>query len=123
MKLKAVFLGLSVSLICGCAVNDIPQPLSQESVTRAKVKPELDYSNETPDCKTAALRIAENIEIGMTLSDVQRLVGKPKWKLPGSWWWSSSLSETGRPNIRYPIGPGTRDVVITGLSSEFGECT
>jgi len=51
------------------------------------VKPDIDYSGETPGCMVAAQRLVDNVEVGMTLKDVTRLVGKPRYKITGSWWW------------------------------------
>ena len=65
------------------------------------VKPEIDYSSEYPSCIVAAQRLADNVEVGMSLKDVRRLVGQPRWMIPGSWWWSKSFSNAGKPRVRF----------------------
>lgn len=92
------------------------------AVERPTIKPELDFSDEKPDCTTAGARLAEHIEIGMTLDDVIRLVGKPSLKLPGFWWWSGTVSKEGRPMVKFPIGRSQGDVVITELRSDTSSC-
>lgn len=88
----------------------------------AKVKPELDFSAELPGCVTAGERLAENIQVGMTLNEVLRLVGRPKFKLPGSWWWSSSFSENGIPVVKFQLGPGSGSTPVTSFLSDTENC-
>ena len=87
----------------------------------ATIDPSLDYSGEVPDCKTAAQRIADNVQIGMRLADVRRVVGRPKIVFPGSWWWSDGFSLGGRPNVRF--SPGVSEAVeVSAVSIESSSC-
>lgn len=86
------------------------------------LKPEIDYAAEYPDCMTAGKRLAENIEIGMTLNEVTRLVGKPRWKVPGSWWWSKSFSKEGKPLVRFAFQKGREDTRVTAIETDTSRC-
>ena len=92
-----------------------------EAIMIADIDPNLDYSSEVPDCKTAAQRIADNVQVGMILADVKRVVGRPKFVFPGTWWWTEGFSVTGRPNVRFSPG-GNDDVPITSFSTESSGC-
>ena len=96
-----------------------PQPATPQLVN---VKPELDYSRESPDCITAAQRLADNVQVGMTLSEVTRLVGQPKLRVTGSWRWSKSFSRRGNPLVRFAFLPGRAHTVITGVVSDSSNC-
>jgi len=86
-------------------------------------KPELDYSSESPGCKVAAQRIADNIQVGMTLADVRRLVGKPRTVIPGSWTWTRSLSfGDSVPGVKYGIISTGSDAEITSFTSDSSGC-
>ena len=87
----------------------------------AGFKPDLDYSSEVPDCRTAAQRIEDNVQIGMRLADVRRVVGRPKFVFPGSWWWTSGFSLGGLPNVRFAPGL-SEDVPVTGVSIDTSSC-
>lgn len=119
-------LTLVLIAVSGCSLipnaADEPVPPAGSAKMVALVAPELDYSDETPDCVTAGQRIAAHIEVGMTLEDVRRLVGNPRWDLPGQWWWSASFSETGRPRIKFPFGRGLPDVKVTGVQADTDRC-
>lgn len=93
------------------------------AIPAVKVKPDLDYSEELPDCVTAGERLAENIQVGMTLDEVIRLVGKPRYKLPGSWWWSASFSEKGVPVVKFRIGAGIGTKPITSFLADTEDCS
>jgi hypothetical protein len=86
------------------------------------VKPELDYSKEYPSCTVAGQRLAENVEVGMTLKDVVRLVGQPRLKVTGSWWWSKSFSQSGKPRVRFGLHRGRDDTIITAISTDVSRC-
>ena len=128
MTIKKIFtMVASVSLLAGCATmesmlgnsgnktDEFPTPV-------VTVKPEIDFSAETPACTVAGQRLAENVEVGMTLKDVTRLVGKPKWKITGSWWWSKSFSKRGKPVVRFGLQRGRDDTIITGISTDTSGC-
>jgi len=91
------------------------------SVMVASIDHSLDYSGEVPDCKTAAQRIADNVQIGMRLAEVRRVVGRPKIVFPGSWWWSEGFSLGGRPNVRFSPGL-SEDVEVSAVSIESSSC-
>lgn len=86
------------------------------------VKPELDYSSDAPDCKMAAQRITDNLQVGMTLGEVKRLVGQPRVILPGSWYWTPGFNNEGYPAVRYPFGPAEDNVRITSFSADTSRC-
>ena len=86
------------------------------------VKPELDYSSEYPSCVVAAQRLADNVEVGMSLKDVRRLVGQPRWMIPGSWWWSKSFSSAGKPRVRFGYERGRDHTAITGIDTDSSRC-
>ncbi|OED44487.1 hypothetical protein AB833_01555 [Chromatiales bacterium (ex Bugula neritina AB1)] len=90
---------------------------AREKIDGSKVKPELDYSKESPDCVTAGQRIADNLQVGMSQKDVLRLVGKPKFRLPGNWWWSFSFDKTGKPIVFFnPLGDVVNPDVVKIVS-------
>ncbi len=86
------------------------------------VKPEIDYSGEYPSCSEAGKRLAENVEVGMTLKDATRLVGQAKWRIPGSWWWSKSFTKDGKPLVRFALQQGRDDTVITAIVTDTHRC-
>ena len=86
------------------------------------VKPELDYSSEYPSCIVAAQRLADNVEVGMSLKDVRRLVGQPRWMIPGSWWWSKSFSSAGKPRVRFGYERGRDHTAITAIDTDSSRC-
>jgi len=87
----------------------------------ASIDPNLDYSGEVPDCRTAAQRIEDNVQIGMSLADVRRVVGRPRVVFPGSWWWSDGLSLGGRPSVRFTPGL-SENVAVSSVSIESSSC-
>ena len=88
----------------------------------ARVKPAIDYSKDSPDCKTAGQRIAENIEVGMRQKDVVRLVGKPQWNLPGSWWWSASFDKSGKPTVLFNVLDDPANPRVSNFISDTSGC-
>ncbi len=113
---------LSVILVAGCTFT-LPTDEGVEVVPFNTIKPELDYSAESPDCELAAQRIKDNLVVGMTLADVKRLVGQPRLIMPGSWWWTAGFSKsTGKPRVSYPLGPSADDVPITSFRSNTDGC-
>lgn len=125
---KILVAGVAVSMLTGCATiesmlgksadkdaDEFPTPV-------LTIKPEIDFSAETPSCIVAGQRLAEHVEVGMTLKDVARLVGKPRWQITGSWWWSKSFSKKGKPQVRFGLQRGRDDTVITGVSSDTSRC-
>lgn len=87
-----------------------------------KLKPEIDYSNESPGCELAADRLSENVQVGMTLGEVRRLVGKPRVILPGRWFWTRGIGFGGRPMVSYGFGPADSSVRITAFSTDIFGC-
>ncbi len=119
-------MGLStmVGLSSGCSYT-FSAADKIEVVPVSALKPEIDYSAESPDCITAAQRIEEHLVVGMTLADVKRLVGKPRLILPGAWRWTASFSKDGKgdkPIVRYAFGPGADDVPITSFGFDSRGC-
>ncbi len=94
---------------------------NDKTIMVADINPALDYSGEVPDCRTAAQRIAENVQVGMRMADVRRLVGRPKLVFPGSWWWTEGLSLGGRPNVRFSLGV-SENVSVSSVSSDSSKC-
>jgi len=92
------------------------------AVQLVNVKPEIDYSGESPDCFTAAQRLADNVQVGMTLGEVTRLVGQPKWRITGSWRWSKTFGGAGKPLVRFPFQQGRAHMVITKVVSDSSNC-
>ena len=117
----ALFAGLSVLMVTGCTTPVI-EPVVQPVAKQPLIKPEIDYSSETPDCETAGTRLAEYIDVGMTLGDVRRLVGSPTFRLPTTWWWSRGFSKTGKPYIEFPLVTGNDDIKITNVVSDISGC-
>jgi len=113
-------------LLTGCAsVQSIVGSADEEPTFPTPVlmvKPDIDYSGETPGCMVAAQRLVDNVEVGMTLKDVTRLVGKPRYKITGSWWWSKSFSKSGKPRVRFDFQRGQDDTVITGIDTDTSGC-
>ena len=101
--------------------EDRDEEEGDESIMLADIDPNLDYSDEVPDCKTAAQRIADNVQIGMRLADVRRVVGRPKFVFPGTWWWTEGFSTGGRPHVRFSPGI-SEDVPISSVSTETSGC-
>jgi len=113
--------------LSGKSTSENPQSPKAESakvelIPIGTVKPELDFSNEVPDCETAAQRIRDNVTEGMVLADIRRLVGKPRAALPGSWWWSSGFGSTGRPFVRFGFGTGDDTVPVTSFGGGDAGC-
>lgn len=128
MNFKSVLFALVTLPLASCTTTfgELADDLGlQETVAETpavKVKPELDYSAESPDCATAAARLAENIQVGMALSEVQRLVGKPKFKVPGSWWYASSFSKGGVPVVKFQFGSSIGTKPVKSFSAESDNC-
>ena len=123
-RLKFVLASLALTSLVACStLSDIVGELDEVAdPPEVKVKPELDYSGETPDCKTAGKRLAENIEVGMALDEVIRLVGKPSFRLPGSWWWSAKFSEAGVPVVKFQFGAGVGTKPVNSFVSDIDKC-
>jgi outer membrane protein assembly factor BamE (lipoprotein component of BamABCDE complex) len=115
----AVIICVVFLLAAGCRSSGIRTADTERAVT---VSPDLDYSNTVPDCETAGKRIAESIKVGMPVSEVLRLVGKPAYRFPGSWWWSNTFDKEGWPYIQYDALFGTKDGKITRVSSDTTNC-
>jgi len=119
-------------ILSGCTFTIGGDPVEKEVATdtdetkpiqAGTAKPELDYSSESPGCKVAAQRIADNIQVGMTLADVRRLVGKPRTVIPGSWTWTRSLSfGDSVPGVKYGIISTGSDAEITSFTSDSSGC-
>jgi len=129
MNVKSALLVVAVTTqLAGCASLESALGKSKDKTPDSfpkpvfLVKPEIDYSGEYPNCVVAGQRLADNVEVGMTLKDVTRLVGQPRWKIPGSWWWSKSFSKAGKPLVRFGIQKGQDDTVITGLDTSTDRC-
>ena len=87
-----------------------------------KIKPEIDYSNESPGCELAAERISAHVEVGMALVDVRRLVGQPQVILPSRWLWTKGFTVDGRPMVSHKGGPGDETAPITAFSTDTSAC-
>lgn len=123
---KTVVIALLALSVMSCtSARDMIGAVDQVAITdpATRVSPELDYSDESPDCLTAANRLAENVEVGMPLDEVIRLVGKPRYKLPGSWWWGAAFSEKGVPVVKFQLGPGVGTKPVTSFLSETESCS
>ena len=124
MQLKPPLLLTLVSacalLLSACAATEKPE--LEKSAPIAVFKPDVDYSDETPDCKTAAARIEANIKVGTPLSEVRRLVGKPAYRFPGSWWWSGSFNVKGHPSIFYDAVAASSTAVVSKFSFDISRC-
>lgn len=118
---NVVAVSFGAALLCGCSHNFSKEEV-EASIPAGTIKPDIDYSAESPDCETAAQRIAENIQVGMTLADVKRLVGKPRVVLPGSFWWTPGFSLSGKPTVRYAFGPAEDNVPVTAFSTDTSGC-
>lgn len=115
-----MFAIFAVISITGCTTPIQAPPQTPRPVT---IKPEINYSDSIPDCETAGLRISENVTAGLPVYEVIRLVGKPAYRFPGSWWWSSGFSKTGKPYIQYDaIGSTVADGVVTKFSADTSKC-
>ena len=117
----------ALGLLAGCTTMESMLGKSGDSADKfptpiLTVKPEIDFSDETPLCTVAGQRLAEHVEVGMTLKDVTRLVGKPRWKITGSWWWSKSFTKKGKPVVRFGLQRGRDDTVITSISTDVSGC-
>ena len=121
IRLFIIVVGTSI-VLSGCTFT-----FGQETDAVAKqsdtipvgtVKPDIDYSSEAPGCEVAAQRIADNLQIGMQLEDVTRLVGQPRLILPGVWLWTRAVSSSGRPKVRFVIGTSK----VSSFSAENDEC-
>ncbi len=86
------------------------------------IKPELDYSSESPECEIAAQRISENVQVGMTRKDVERLVGQPKLILAGAWHWTRGFTRTGRPIVKFQSSREQNSVFVSSFTAESNEC-
>ncbi len=117
---------LTITALCslilvGCASTEKVEPASSQPI--AVLKPEIDFSTEIPDCETAGARIAEHVMVGMPLSEVRRLVGKPAYRFPGSWWWSGSFDKEGMPVVFYnALSVLSEDVPVTRFISDTDRC-
>lgn len=121
-NLFSIVLFLAFALISACSFS-LPQLEQAESIPVGTIKPEIDFSDENPDCATAAKRIEENLVVGMTLADVRRLVGEPRLVLPGLWAWNGDFSRKGRPAVRFSLGgSGFDDSPISSFSFESSNC-
>ena len=121
-KLFPIILLPVLGLTSACTFS-LPKIEAPESIPVGTIKPELDFSDENPDCATAAKRIEENLVVGMALADVRRLVGEPRLVLPGLWAWNSDFSREGRPVVRYSLaGSGCDDSPISSFSFESSNC-
>ncbi len=118
----AIAIALTVFVIQGCAMQTTEPEAPAPVVTAPLVKPEIDYSSESPDCETAAQRLTDNVEVGMTLGDVRRLVGSPLYRLPTTWWWSRGLSKTGKPYVEFPLVIGEDNVKIAKIVTDSSGC-
>ena len=114
-------LGLVALQGCANKVVESSEPAATPE-PMAMILPDIDYSSESPDCETAGQRLADNIEVGMTLGDVRRLVGKPVFRLPGSWWWSRGLSKTGKPFVEFDLVLSNDDVKVKKVSTSVSGC-
>lgn len=122
LEFRSVVMVVALTPMAGCTYTFSDSEKVVASIPVGTVKPELDYSNDQPDCETTAQRIADNVQVGMTLADVRRLVGSPRVILPGSWWWTEGFSTKGRPHVRYPFGPSGDDVPVTSVSTDTSNC-
>jgi len=95
---------------------------NENTIPFGTIEPDLDYSNETPDCFTAAQRIEDYVVEGMTLADVRRLVGQPRVILPGTWYWTAGFTREGRPAVYYAFGPADDDVPVKSTSTATNLC-
>lgn len=121
MKFSAGLCSVVVIVLQGCIASPAIENPPSEPV--AAVKPEIDYSDTSPDCNTAAQRIADNVSAGVPMREVVRLVGKPAYKLPGIWWWSDSFSRTGHPYVRYNVADLNADEeTVTEISTDTSSC-
>ena len=93
-----------------------------EQISAKDIRPDLDYSGEIPDCITAGERLAEYIQVGMTLGDVKRLVGRPFYQTPSSWSWSNNFVEKGLPKVRFPLGVAHDGAKVNSLHVETFNC-
>lgn len=121
LEFRTVVLIVAVTVMAGCTYTFSGQE-EIAPIPVGTVKPELDYSSDAPDCETTAQRIEDNVQLGMTLADVRRLVGPPRVILPGTWWWTEGFSKDGLPHVRYPFGPSGDDVIVTSVSTDTSNC-
>ena len=70
----------------------------------------VDHTTEVPPCSVAAQRIAARVELGMSISAVRRLVGKPvEVNVDGLWRYSQEFFDdseqggTGNARYRHPV--------------------
>jgi len=106
---------------CTATTTTKPEP---EPVPLPTYKPEIDHSKESPDCVTAGQRIEEHVKVGMTLREVRRLVGNPRYLIPGSWWWSDSFSleKSARPTVTFPPAPADDNLKVLSFTANTGGC-
>jgi len=119
--LSPIVLFLALGIASACTIK-IPERDQAVVIPEGTIKPELDFSEESPDCATAAKRIEENVVVGMTLADVRRVVGEPRLVLPGVWTWNSDFSRKGRPAVRFALGSGFDDEPVSSFSFESSGC-
>ena len=93
-----------------------------EQISAKDIRPDLDFSGEIPDCITAGERLAEYIQVGMTLGDVKRLVGRPFYESPGSWRWSNNFVKDGLPKVSYRLGVAHDGAKVSSLQVETFNC-
>jgi len=112
-----------ITTITACTATTVPQP-TPAPVPVPTYKPEIDHSKESPDCVTAGQRIEEHIKVGMTLREVRRLVGNPRYQIPGSWWWSNtfSLKKTARPTVTFRPAPVNDDLKVLSFTANISGC-
>jgi len=112
---------IATSMACTAINTTKPEP---EPIPAPTYKPEIDYSGESPDCETAGQRIKKHVKVGMTLREVRRLVGNPRYKIPGSWWWSNSFSlkKSARPTVTFPPAPADDDLKVLSFTASTTGC-
>ncbi len=118
--IRVLLIFIAVLALGACAQS--AKKAESNTIPFGTVKPEIDFSRETPGCELAAERIADNIQVGMTLADVRRLVGQPRVIVPGRWIWSPGFASDGRPMVRYKFGPADNDVPISAFSTDSFGC-
>jgi len=119
MKQISIATAISLLLLQGCLSNPPAEVAAPAPIST--IMPEVDHSGDAPDCETAAQRIADNVAVGIPMREVQRLVGKPAYKLPGYWLWSDGFNRSGKPFVMYDAIGSTLDdpPVSEGSSTSF----
>lgn len=120
MRIRDFVVALWSLQLMGCVGLELKE--KKATIPVGQIKPEVDFSAETPDCITAGERIAANLQEGMALGDVIRLVGKPGWKLPGSWWWTQSFDNVGKPFVKFDLGARSMDTAVKSFSADTSDC-